>query len=146
MIWGLPVLQSLVATGISQVALDDLYSDDGSDNDAFRKIMREAFADAVKKVRKDNNDAANGNTTKNEFRFYQKVLIEELINLEPADRKKYIELKLYEVFKAEVLKREDALKQINMKLAQVAVQNQQKYAQIIDEMHLLLKADRKSVV
>ena len=47
MVWGLPVLQSLVVTGISQVALEDLYSDDGNDNDAFRKIMREAFVDAV---------------------------------------------------------------------------------------------------
>lgn len=40
MTWGLPVLQSLVATGISEVALRNLYADDGSDNDAFRKIMR----------------------------------------------------------------------------------------------------------
>ena len=140
MTWGLPVLQSLVATGIGQVALADLYSDDGSENDAFRKIMREAFTDAVKKGRKDANETSQSNTITNEFKYYQKVLIDELINLEPADRKKYIEQKLYETFKAEVLKREDALKQINMKLAQVAVQNQQKYAQIIDEMHLLLKA------
>ena len=140
MTWGLPVLKSLVATGIGQVALADLYSDDGSENDAFRKIMREAFADAIKEVRKDANETSQSNTITNEFKYYQRVLIDELINLEPADRKKYIEQKLYEAFKAEVLKREDALKQINMKLAQVAVQNQQKYAQIIDEMHLLLKA------
>jgi hypothetical protein len=57
MVWGLPVLQSLVASSISNIALKDLYSNDGSDNDAFRKIMREAFNDAVKKTRKDDNDA-----------------------------------------------------------------------------------------
>ena len=78
-VWGLPVLQSLVATGISQVALADLYSDDGSDNDEFRSIMREAFTNAVKKVRKDSSDAAQKNTVVNEFRFYQKVLIDDLV-------------------------------------------------------------------
>lgn len=144
MTWGLPVLQSLVATGISQVALSDMYSDDGSDNDVFRRIMREAFTDAVKKVRKDSNDAQQKATITNEYRYYQKVLIDELIKMEPADRKKYIEQDLYTAFKEEILKREDFLQNINMKLAQVAVQNQQHYIQMIDEMHqMLTEANKK---
>lgn len=87
MVWGLPVLQSLVATGISQVALLDMYSDDGSENDDFRRIMREAFTDAVKRVRKDSNDTQQKATIANEFKYYQKVLIDELIKMEPTDRK-----------------------------------------------------------
>lgn len=138
MVWGLPVLQSLVATGISQVALSDMYSDDGSENDDFRRIMREAFADAVKKVRKDTNDAQQKVTITNEFRYYQKVLIDELIKMEPTDRKRYIEHELYTAFKEEVFKRADFLQNINMKLAQVAVQNQQQYILMIDEMHQML--------
>ena len=138
MTWGLPVLQSLVATGISQVAMADLYSDDGSENDAFRKIMREAFTDAVKKVRKDANDISQTNTIKNEFKYYQKVLIEELIKLEPIDRKKYIEQDLYLAFKSEVMKRQDALQNISLKLAQFAMQNQQQYVNVINDMRQLI--------
>ena len=143
-VWGLPVLQSLVATGISHIALKDLYSDDGSDNDAFRKIMREAFADAVRKVRKDSSDAIQKNTVSNEFRYYQKVLIDDLVKFEPIDRKKFIEQDLYVAFKAEVLKREDALQHISMTLTQVAIQRQQEYAGVIDNMHeLMVAANRK---
>lgn len=138
MVWGLPVLQSLVATGISQVALLDMYSDDGSENDDFRRIMREAFTDAVKRVRKDSNDTQQKATIANEFKYYQKVLIDELIKMEPTDRKKYIEQELYTTFKEEVLKRGDFLQNINMKLAQVAIQKQQQYILIIDKMHQLL--------
>lgn len=143
-VWGLPVLQSLVATGISQVALADLYSDDGSDNDEFRKIMREAFTNAVKKVRKESSDAAQKNTIVNEFRFYQKVLIDDLVKLEPTDRKKYIEQELYSAFKSELLKSEEALQHISLKLAQEATRNQQIYVQVIDNMHqLLIEANQK---
>lgn len=143
-VWGLPVLQSLVATGISHVALADLYSDDGSDNDEFRKIMREAFTNAVKKVRKDSSDATQKKTIVNEFRFYQKVLIDDLVKLEPTDRKKYIEQTLYSAFKSEVLKSEEALQHISIKLAQEAAHNQQIYVQVIDNLHqLLIEANKK---
>ena len=138
MIWGLPVLQSLVATGISEVALRNLYADDGSDNDAFRKIMREAFVDAVKRVRKDASDKMQKKYAVDEFRYYQKALIDELVKMEPVDRKTYIEKDLHQTFKEEVMKRQDALQHISMALAQEAVQHQKEYARIIDDMHHLL--------
>ena len=143
-VWGLPVLQSLVASGISHMALKDLYSDDGSDNDAFREIMREAFTDAVKNTRKEDCDATQKIIVANEFRYYRKVLIDDLVKFEPVDRKKYIEQELYAAFKAEVLKREDAIQHINMTLAQAAIQEQQKYVEVIDNMHeLMVTANRK---
>lgn len=140
MIWGLPVLQSLVATGISQIALSDMYSDDGSDNNDFRRIMREAFVEAVKITRKDSSDVSRKSMVTNEFRYYQKVLIDELVKMESPDRKRYIEHDLYEAFKTEVLKREDFINNLNTRLVQIAVQNQQQYAKVIDNMEQLMTA------
>lgn len=144
MTWGLSVLKNIITTGISQAVQSDLYSDDGSDNDAFRKIMREAFVEAVKKVKKEGNDTLQNNYIQNEFRHYRKVLLDDLVKLESVERKKYIEQDLYAAFKAEILKREEALQHVSMAIVQAAVQNQQKNAQIIEEMHLLMKvADGK---
>lgn len=138
------MLKSLVATGISQVVLKNLYADDGSDNDAFRKIMREAFSNAVKKVRKFSTDSQQQNYVTNEFRFYQRVLIDELVKMEPVDRKKYIENTLYDAFKAEVMKRPDALQHFNMALAQEAVRNSEQYMQVIMDMNQsMAEANRK---
>lgn len=137
-IWGLPILQSMIATAISNEALKFLDSDDGSDNDAFRKVMREAFVDAVKNVKGRIDDNTQKNYATNEFRYYLKVLIDDLVKLEPVDKKKYIEQDLYAAFKTEVLKRKEALLHINVTLTQEAVRNQLMYAKAIDDMNQLI--------
>ena len=141
----LPILQSIVASAAYDKVKNIMCADDGSDNDAFRKVMREAFTDAVKKVRRDSSDATQKKTVADEFRYYLRVLIDDLVKLEPSARKKYIENDLYDAFREEVLNRQDALQHINIALSQAAIQGQQEYARVIDNMHELTVAANKKL-
>ena len=63
----LPILQNIVASAAYDIVKNIMYADDDSDNDAFRKVMREAFVDAVKKTKKDANDVQIKKTEREEF-------------------------------------------------------------------------------
>ena len=128
----LPILQSIVAAAAYDKVKNIMYADDGSDNDAFRKVMREAFVDAVKKTRKDANDVQIEKTEREEFRYYQKVIIDEIVHLEPTDKKKYINQDLYTAFKYEIMKRQDALSGLNLALAQASTSSEFTYSTMSD--------------
>lgn len=130
----LPILQSIVAAAAYDKVKNIMYADDGSDNDAFRKVMREAFVDAVKKTRKDANDVQIEKTEREEFRYYQKVIIDEIVHLEPTDKKKYINQDLYTAFKYEIMKRQDALSGLNLALAQECLKTVQKNGSLITQL------------
>ena len=114
---GLAILKALVTKGVGRVLEKDLFTDDGTDSDVFRGIMREAFVDAVKKVRKDLPDATQKKYETDEFRYYQKALLDELCKLDSVERKTFIEKDLYIAFKNELLNRQDGLAHVNMAMA-----------------------------
>ena len=130
----LPILQSVLAAAAYEEIKNVMYADDGSDNDAFRKVMREAFVDAVKKVRKDANDAQIEKAEQEEFRYYQKVIIDEIVHLEPTDRKKYINQELYTAFKYEVMKRQAALQHLNISLAQECMKAEARNSMLLEQL------------
>jgi len=130
----LPILQNIVASAAYDKVKNIMYADDDSDNDAFRKVMREAFVDAVKKTKKDANDVQIKKTEREEFRYYQKVIIDEIVLLEPTDKKKYINQDLYIAFKNEVMKRQDALSGLSLALAQECVKTAQKNESLLTQL------------
>lgn len=121
----LPILQNILASATYDKVKNIMYADDDSDNDAFRKVMREAFVSAVKKTKKDANDVQIEKTEREEFRYYQKVIKDEIIRLEPPERKRYVNKELYEAFKNEVLKRQETLNGLNLALAQECLKTAQ---------------------
>ncbi len=121
----LPILQNIVASAAYDKVKNIMYADDDSDNDAFRKVMREAFVSAIKKTKKDANDVQIEKTEREEFRYYQKVIKDEIIRLEPPERKRYVNKELYEAFKNEVLKRQETLNGLNLALAQECLKTAQ---------------------
>ena len=130
----LSILQSILASAAYNNVKNIMYADDGSDNDAFRKVMREAFVAAVKKTKKDANDFQIEKTEREEFRYYQKVIIDEIVHLEPTDKKKYINQDLYIAFKDEVMKRQDALSGLNLALAQECVKTAQENESLLTQL------------
>ena len=130
----LPILQNIVASAAYDKVKNIMYADDDSDNDAFRKVMREAFVSAVKKTKKDANDVQIEKTEREEFRYYQKVIIDEIVLLEPTDKKKYINQDLYIAFKNEVMKRQDALSGLSLALAQECVKTAQENESLLTQL------------
>lgn len=130
----LPILQSILASALYGKVKNIMCDDDGSDNDAFRKVMRKAFVAAVKNTRKDANDVQIEKTEQEEFRYYQKVIIDEIVHMKPTDRKKYIDKNLYEAFKYEVMQSQYALSHLNLTLAQECVKMGQENALLLTEL------------
>lgn len=144
----IPILHSILAAAAYDKVKNIMYADDGSENDAFRKVMREAFVAAVKKTRKEANDVQIEKTERDEFRYYQKVIKDEIIHLEQSDRKKYVDKELYEAFRYEVLKRQDALSGLNLALAQeclkIAQENELLLTQLLSDV-LEIKDDIQTI-
>ena len=112
----LPVLQSIIGSRCND-SLNEWINDDKYEGDPFRKIMMDAFCAAVSRVKGD-APIIQQDYLKEDFDAYLDYISQELIKLKPGQRISYIEEDLYNAFKEEVLKRQDALEHVNLLLAQ----------------------------
>lgn len=144
-IYILPILLNIIASA-SYDGIKNLMSEvDNSDNDLFRKEMRKAFVKAVKKVRKETNKPKLAEDEESEFKYYQKVILDDIVKLEPTEKKKYINQQLYSAFKDELLKRKSVLTTLNFSVAQECLKHQHEYENILDELSVSVSEVKRIV-
>lgn len=130
----LPIIQNIFSSYLFDRIKDLISEDDGSENDAFRKEMREAFVRAVKKVKVNADDQLIEKYKNNEFKYYQKVALEEYIKLQPSDKKKFINQDLYNAFKFEIEQKTEILQNLSLSVAQECLNNQQIYSTLLSQL------------
>ena len=112
----LPVLQSIVASLFYDVAKNGIFAKEVDVSLSFDESLKDAFCRAVVKVRNDDDCNLKTKYTQDEFKYYQKVIKDELIGLEPTERNIYVEKTLYKAFKEEVRKSPNAMHQFTFDL------------------------------
>ena len=90
----LPVIQSLIASGIYEYLKDECLLPSDSLSLTFDNSVKEALCRAVKKYKAIDRDDAEI-FADSEFSYYFRVLKDDLLNLEPINRKIYIYQNLY---------------------------------------------------
>lgn len=112
-LYGLPIIQSVIASGIFEYLKDECILPSDKLTLSFDESVQEALCRAIKLYKNVDSEAAEKDS-KQEIRYYLKVLKDELINLEPVERKTYIEKNLYRYFKEEVKKSPTAIRHLSM--------------------------------
>lgn len=100
-LYGLPVLQSIIAAGIYDYLKAECILPSDTLSLSFDDSVKEALCRAIKRYKKVDTDQAE-KQSQEEIRYYLKVLKDDIVNLEPVERKTYIEKNLYKYFKEEV--------------------------------------------
>lgn len=104
-----PVLQSILASRMDE-ALRDLAADNTMPS--FEKAMKEAFVEAVKKVKGDAPKTVQI-ALEDEYGYYREALLEDVRTFQPAAKKAYIEDSLLETFRNCLLAKKEAFAHVN---------------------------------
>ena len=130
-LFALPIIQNVIASGIYEYLKTECLLPSDTLSLTFDNSVKEALCRAVKKNKKiDRNDAEI--FTDSEFRFYFRVLKDDLINLEPIDRKTYINHNLYKTFVDEVKKSPTAMQHLSLGLIRKSVTLQRQTLSVIE--------------
>lgn len=113
----LPIIQSILASKISSTMDDWLKSSDDSDINRFNQIMKQCFIAAVKKVKGDMPVTVKDNVNEL-FDECRDLVLNEIRGMVPAKIPAYIEKDLYNAFKDELEKCDEAIPRINNVLLQ----------------------------
>ena len=111
----LPVLQSVIASGIYEYLKEECLMPNDKLSLSFEKCVTEALCRAIQRYKNFDKDKADA-LSHDEIKYYLRVLKDELVNLEPVDRKTYIDKNLYKFFKEEVKKSPTALNHLSFDL------------------------------
>ena len=153
-LYALPVLQGVIASGIYEYLKEECTLLHDKLSLSFDESVTEALCRAIKRYKDIDSDKAEA-LSHDKIRFYLRVLKDDIIGLEPVDRKKYINNNLYKLFKEEVKKSTTALRHLSLELMkdckkqQIEILNnlnsvQTKTEQIIENTEVLLE-DTKEI-
>jgi tetratricopeptide (TPR) repeat protein len=130
-LFALPIIQNVIASGIYEYLKTECLLPSDTLSLTFDNSVKEALCRAVKKSKKIDRDDAEI-FADSEFRFYFKVLKDDLINLEPIDRKTYINQNLYKTFVDEVKKSPTAMRHLSFRLIRHSVSLQRQALSVIE--------------
>lgn len=136
--WMLPIIQSIVASWTYDVMNNCLSSQNEKTSITLDDSLHQAMCRAVERV-VSGNDVAKAKYSSEEIRYYKKVLYDELIKLEPADRKKYVSKEIYEAFREEAKKSPNILNNITYSLIVECRKTQQESISVIADLVSITK-------
>ncbi len=134
----LPVIQSLIASGIYEYLKDECLLPSDSLSLTFDNSVKEALCRAVKKYKAIDRDDAEI-FADSEFSYYFRVLKDDLLNLEPINRKKYIDQNLYKTFVDEVKKSPTAMRHLSFGLIRQSMSLQRQTLNVIMNLSATIK-------